>query len=123
MDHDSVRKMLAWVAYARRPLLFGEINLILSLAARRPNLLLWASLRGRFASIVHLKFPKGYNPEEGSVDKFPKHIDLTKATSIHKKKRTPKPLIVLVMMTKMKKERERRTELTPKFSLRKLIVN
>ena len=64
MDHESVRRMLAWVAYARRPLFFGEIDLILSLPIRRPNFLLWASLRGRFASIFDLKFPKGYDPTD-----------------------------------------------------------
>jgi hypothetical protein len=64
MDHESVRRLLTWVAYARRPLLFGEIDLILSLPSRRPNFLLWTSLRGRFASILSLNFPKGYDPLE-----------------------------------------------------------
>ena len=76
MDHESVRRMLSWVAYARRPLFFGEIDLILSLPTRRPNFLLWTSLRGRFASIFHLKFPKGYDPtEDDDGDPPPKHVD------------------------------------------------
>ena len=76
MDHESVRRMLAWVAYSRRPLLFGEIDLILSLPTRRPNLLLWTSLRGKFASIFHLNFPKGYDPEEeDEVEESPKQIN------------------------------------------------
>lgn len=76
MDHESVRRMLAWVAYARRPLLFGEIDLVLSLPTWRPNLLLWTSLRGRFASIFHLKFPKGYDPEEEhQAEVSPKQTD------------------------------------------------
>lgn len=77
MDHESVRRMLAWVAYARRPLFFGEIDLILSLPTRRPNFLLWASLRGRFASIFDLKFPKGYDPaEDDDAISNPKETDL-----------------------------------------------
>jgi hypothetical protein len=77
MDHESVRRMLAWVAYARRPLFFGEIDLILSLPTRRPNFLLWASLRGRFASIFDLKFPKGYDPaEDDDATSNPKETDL-----------------------------------------------
>ena len=64
MDHGSVRKMLTWVAFARRPLFFGEIDLVLSLPTRRPSFLLWKSLRGRFSSIFDLKFPGDYDPEE-----------------------------------------------------------
>jgi hypothetical protein len=90
MDHESVRRMLAWVAYARRPLLFGEIDLILSLPSRRPNFLLWTSLRGRFASIFHLLFPKGYDPEEDDDDAAtPKRNDPEEGDKITEEEDTP----------------------------------
>jgi hypothetical protein len=76
MDHETVRRMLEWVAYARRPLLFGEIDLVLSLPSRRPNFLLWTSLQGRFASIFHSNFPKGYDPsEDDDATATPKQSD------------------------------------------------
>ena len=59
-DLHTIRRLLSWMAYARRPLYFGEIDLILSLPSRLPNLLLWDAFRGKFASIFHLDFPEGY---------------------------------------------------------------
>ena len=59
-DLDTIKRLLSWMAYARRPLYFGEIELILSLPSRSPSLLLWDAFRGKFASIIHMSFPEGY---------------------------------------------------------------
>ena len=59
-DLHTIRRLLSWMAYARRPLYFGEVDLILSLPRRLPNLLLWDAFRGKFSSIFHMDFPEGY---------------------------------------------------------------
>ena len=59
-DLHTIRRLLSWMAYARRPLCFGEIDLILSLPSRSPNLLLWDAFCGKFSSIFHMDFPEGY---------------------------------------------------------------
>ena len=59
-DLHTIRRLLSWMAYARRPLYFGEADLILSLPSRSPNLLLWDAFRGKFSSIFHMDFPVGY---------------------------------------------------------------
>ena len=59
-DLETIKKLLSWMAYARRPLWFGEIDLILSLPSQSPNLLLWDAFQGRFASIFQLRFPEDY---------------------------------------------------------------
>ena len=59
-DLHTIRRLLSWMAYARRPLCFGEVDLILSLPSRSPNLLLWDAFCGKFSSIFHMDFPEGY---------------------------------------------------------------
>ncbi|TAQ86604.1 hypothetical protein B7494_g5067 [Chlorociboria aeruginascens] len=62
-DPDSLKKLLTWVAFSRRPLSVGEIDLVLSLRKERPDFLLWSNLRGRFSSIFELKSPRNYDLE------------------------------------------------------------
>lgn len=57
-DLEPIKKLLTWTAYAQRPLLFGEIELILSLPSRAPNLLLWDKFKGKFASVFELTEPE-----------------------------------------------------------------
>lgn len=57
-DLEPIKKLLIWVAYAQRPLLFGEIELILSLPSRAQNILLWEKFQGRLASIFAMKIPE-----------------------------------------------------------------
>ena len=69
-DLEPIKRLLTWTAYAQRPLLFGEIELILSLPSRAPNLLLWDKFQGKLASIYELSIPEhsadddGEGPEE-----------------------------------------------------------
>ncbi|KAI4121205.1 MAG: hypothetical protein LQ338_006496 [Usnochroma carphineum] len=56
-DLEPIKKLLTWAAYAQRPLFFGEIELILSLPSRAPNLLLWDKFQGKFASIFGTNVP------------------------------------------------------------------
>ena len=70
-DLDTIKRLLSWIAYARRPLYFGEIDLILSLPSGSPNLLLWDAFRGKFASIFQLQFPQNYAEEvDGDGENF-----------------------------------------------------
>ncbi|KAH8890177.1 hypothetical protein GQ53DRAFT_842374 [Thozetella sp. PMI_491] len=64
LNHDLLRRMLLLMTYARRPLLFGELDLFLSLPSRKPNFLLWNHTRGKLSSVFDLKYPEGYNPDE-----------------------------------------------------------
>lgn len=57
-DWRAIKKLLTWAAYAQRPLLFGEIELVLSLPSAEPNLLLWDKFQGKLASIFALKIPE-----------------------------------------------------------------
>ena len=57
-DLEPIKRLLMWTAYAQRPLLFGEIELILSLPSRAPNLLLWDKFQGKLASIYELSIPE-----------------------------------------------------------------
>ncbi|KAL8951463.1 MAG: hypothetical protein Q9222_002564 [Ikaeria aurantiellina] len=64
---ESIKKLLTWTAYAQRPLLFGEIELILSLPSRAPNLLLWDKFEGSFASIYEMTIPEHKESDESEV--------------------------------------------------------
>lgn len=55
---EPIKTLLTWTAYAQRPLLFGEIELILSLPSRAPNLLLWDKFQGKLASIFEMTIPE-----------------------------------------------------------------
>ena len=70
-DLNTIKQLLSWMAYARRPLCFGEIDLILSLPSGSPNLLLWDAFRGKFASIFHLVFPEGYIEDVNEIGPSP----------------------------------------------------
>lgn len=59
-DLDDLKRLLTWTSYARRPVLFGEIDQILSLASGSPNILLWDTFQGKLASIFELRTPQGY---------------------------------------------------------------
>lgn len=64
-DMEPIKCLLTWTAYAQRPLLFGEIELILSLPSRAPNLLLWDKFQGKLASIFELTIPE-HDTDDGS---------------------------------------------------------
>lgn len=67
LDQHVLRKMLMFMTHARRPLLFGELDLVTSLPARKPNYLLWKHTRGTLSSVFDLKFPNNVDPEEVEV--------------------------------------------------------
>jgi hypothetical protein len=50
----ELNRILAWVTCARRPLLLGELDVILSILTGEANLVLRDRLRGKFASIMTL---------------------------------------------------------------------
>lgn len=62
IDIDGANKLLSWIAFARRPLLFGELDVILRSNDNSTNWFLWDHVRGKFASILRVRYPKGYNP-------------------------------------------------------------
>ncbi|KAK0622754.1 hypothetical protein B0T14DRAFT_564176 [Immersiella caudata] len=64
LDQHVLRKMLMFMTHARRPLLFGELDLVTSLPARKPNYLLWKHIRGTLSSVFELKFPDDIDPDE-----------------------------------------------------------
>lgn len=64
LDQHVLRKMLMFMTHARRPLLFGELDLVTSLPARKPNYLLWKHTRGKLSSVFDLKFPKDVDPDD-----------------------------------------------------------
>lgn len=51
---EDLNKILTWVATARRPLLLGEVHVILKLRTGEPNLSLKSRLEGKFASFFNL---------------------------------------------------------------------
>ncbi|KAK4450851.1 hypothetical protein QBC34DRAFT_348375 [Podospora aff. communis PSN243] len=64
LDQDVLRKMLMFMTHARRPLLFGELDLVTSLPGKKPNYLLWKHTRGTLSSVFELKFPEDVDPDE-----------------------------------------------------------
>ena len=68
IDSTMTRKLLTWVAYARRPLLFGEIDIVVRLPSDTPNWILWNQLRGKFASVLNARYPKGYDPDQAAAE-------------------------------------------------------
>lgn len=68
VDKTTVNRLLAWVAFAKRPLRFGELDVILRSDFDATNWFLWDHLRGKFASIFRLRYPKGFDPEARSDD-------------------------------------------------------
>lgn len=64
LDHDKLKNMFSFCAHAQRPLKFGELDLFLSLPERQANLLLWKQIRGKLSSILGLKYPLGYDPDQ-----------------------------------------------------------
>jgi tetratricopeptide (TPR) repeat protein/GTPase SAR1 family protein len=67
LDQHVLRKMLMFMTHARRPLLFGELDLVTSLPARKPNYLLWKHTHGTLSSVFDLKFPNDVDPDEVEV--------------------------------------------------------
>ena len=60
---DTTARILTWVSFARRPLNFGELDVIARLYSGDTNFMLWEDLRGKFASIFRFRYPKGYDPD------------------------------------------------------------
>lgn len=68
IDPEMTNRLLAWVAFARRPLSFGELDVILRLGSAQTNWFLWNHVRGKFASMFRLRYPKNWNAEEVDGD-------------------------------------------------------
>lgn len=68
IDLDMANRLLAWVAFARRPLAFGELDVILRLGSAETNWFLWNQMRGKFASVFRLRYPDNWNAEEVDRD-------------------------------------------------------
>lgn len=68
IDTEMTNRLLAWVAFARRPLSFGELDVILRLGSAQTNWFLWNHVRGKFASMFRLRYPKNWNAEEVDDD-------------------------------------------------------
>lgn len=68
IDVEMANRLLAWVAFARRPLSFGELDVILRLGSTQTNWFLWNHVRGKFASMFRLRYPKNWNAEEVDGD-------------------------------------------------------
>ena len=64
IDVEMANRLLAWVAFARRPLSFGELDVILRLGSAQANWFLWNHVRGKFASIFRLRYPNNWSAEE-----------------------------------------------------------
>ncbi|KAK4199151.1 hypothetical protein QBC40DRAFT_177080 [Triangularia verruculosa] len=63
IDHGVLEKILTFMTYSRRPLQFGELELITSLPGLRSHYLLWRNMRGRLSSIFDMKFPYNFDPD------------------------------------------------------------
>ncbi|KAI1274586.1 hypothetical protein F5Y07DRAFT_211773 [Xylaria sp. FL0933] len=63
VDKSTVNRLLAWVAFAKRPLSFGELDVILRSDFDATNWFLWDHLRGKFASTFRLRYPRGFDPD------------------------------------------------------------
>lgn len=67
MNPDDTALLLAWLAYSKRPLKFGELDAILRLEKAAPNWLLWDRCFGIFSSIVNMQIPKGHREEASKI--------------------------------------------------------
>ena len=67
IDSTMTRKLLTWIAYSRRPPLFGEIDIVVRLPSDTPNWILWNQLRGKFASVLNARYPRGYDPDRAAA--------------------------------------------------------
>ncbi|KAJ8115755.1 hypothetical protein ONZ43_g4594 [Nemania bipapillata] len=63
VDKVTVNRLLAWVAFAKRPLNFGELDVLLRSDFDATNWFLWDHIRGKFASIFRLRYPRGFDPD------------------------------------------------------------
>ena len=63
LDVETTARILTWVSFSRRPLKFGELDVITRLASGTTNWMLWPNMTGKFASIFRLRYPKGYDPD------------------------------------------------------------
>lgn len=63
IDVDMINRLLAWITFARRPLSFGEPDVFLRSDPGATNWFLWDYMRGKLASVLQLRFPKGWNPD------------------------------------------------------------
>ncbi len=68
VDKPTVNRLLAWVAFAKRPLSFGELDVILRSDFDATNWFLWDHLRGKFASTFRLRYPRGFDPDAKNED-------------------------------------------------------
>ena len=68
LDQVVLRKMLMFMTHARRPLLFGELDIVTSLPNRKANYLLWKHTRGRLSSVFDLKFPDDLDPDDEDAE-------------------------------------------------------
>lgn len=81
LDKPSMRKLLMWVTYAKRPLLFGEIDALLLIDSTAANWMLWDQLRGKMSSVFRLTYPRGYNPDSKPAELEKPGIDSTSEIS------------------------------------------
>ncbi|KAJ8130790.1 hypothetical protein O1611_g2838 [Lasiodiplodia mahajangana] len=63
VDKHTVNRLLAWVAFAKRPLSFGELDVLLRSDFDATNWFLWDHIRGKFASIFRLRYPRYFDPD------------------------------------------------------------
>ncbi|KAI0100201.1 hypothetical protein GGR51DRAFT_551683 [Nemania sp. FL0031] len=63
VDKPTVNRLLAWIAFAKRPLSFGELDVLLRSDFDATNWFLWDHIRGKFASIFRLRYPKYFDPD------------------------------------------------------------
>ncbi|GAW25703.1 putative nacht and tpr domain protein [Rosellinia necatrix] len=70
IDKPTVNQLLAWVAFARRPLAFGELDVILRSDFDATNWFLWDRIRGKFASIFRLRYPKNFDPDRVNTEEW-----------------------------------------------------
>ncbi|KAK2603101.1 hypothetical protein N8I77_009583 [Diaporthe amygdali] len=68
IDVEVANRLLAWVAFARRPLSFGELDVILRLGSTQTNWFLWNHVRGKFASMFRLRYPSNWSAEQVDGD-------------------------------------------------------
>lgn len=64
IDVEVANRLLAWVAFARRPLSFGELDVILRHGSSQTNWFLWDHVRGVFSSVFRLRYPNRWNAKD-----------------------------------------------------------
>lgn len=68
IDVELASRLLAWVAFARRPLSFGELDVLLRLGSSQTNWFLWDHVRGIFSSVFRLRYPNRWNAKDVDND-------------------------------------------------------